>query len=124
MNRKKKVNTVSAARFVTIWPQVAARSWVELSGGKEERPCMKVPFSGRSRMRRFLSSKNILKIDSMRSWSLMGSESFLGTFFQQIINGLTLGSIYALISLGYTLVYGILLMINFAHSEIFMAGAF
>ena len=45
-------------------------------------------------------------------------------FFQQILNGITLGSIYALISLGYTLVYGILLMINFAHSEIFMMGAF
>jgi len=45
-------------------------------------------------------------------------------FVQQLINGLTLGSIYALISLGYTLVYGILLMINFAHSEIFMVGAF
>ncbi len=43
---------------------------------------------------------------------------------QQLINGLTLGSIYALISLGYTLVYGILMMINFAHSEIFMSGAF
>ncbi len=43
---------------------------------------------------------------------------------QQIINGLTLGSIYALIALGYTLVYGILLLINFAHSEIFMMGAY
>lgn len=43
---------------------------------------------------------------------------------QQLINGITLGSIYALISLGYTLVYGILRMINFAHSEIFMAGSF
>lgn len=43
---------------------------------------------------------------------------------QQLINGITLGSIYALISLGYTLVYGILMMINFAHSEIFMIGAF
>ena len=43
---------------------------------------------------------------------------------QQLINGITLGSIYALVSLGYTLVYGILLMINFAHSEIFMVGAF
>ena len=43
---------------------------------------------------------------------------------QQLINGITLGSIYALIALGYTLVYGILLMINFAHSEIFMVGAF
>ncbi|MEW6202107.1 MAG: branched-chain amino acid ABC transporter permease [bacterium] len=43
---------------------------------------------------------------------------------QQTINGLTLGSIYALIALGYTLVYGILLLINFAHSEIFMMGAY
>lgn len=43
---------------------------------------------------------------------------------QQLINGVTLGSIYALIALGYTMVYGILLMINFAHSEIFMIGAF
>jgi len=54
----------------------------------------------------------------------MISDSLLGTFSQQIVNGLTLGSIYALIALGYTLVYGILLMINFAHSEIFMAGVF
>lgn len=45
-------------------------------------------------------------------------------FIQQLINGLVLGSIYALIALGYTMVYGILLMINFAHSEIFMAGAY
>lgn len=45
-------------------------------------------------------------------------------FIQQLINGITLGSIYALIALGYTLVYGILRMINFAHSEIFMIGAF
>jgi len=43
---------------------------------------------------------------------------------QQIVNGLTVGSIYALIALGYTLVYGILLMINFAHSEVLMAGSF
>ncbi len=43
---------------------------------------------------------------------------------QQLINGLTLGSLYALIALGYTMVYGVLLMINFAHSEIFMVGAF
>ncbi|MDR3685901.1 MAG: branched-chain amino acid ABC transporter permease [Coriobacteriia bacterium] len=42
----------------------------------------------------------------------------------QLINGITLGSLYALIALGYTLVYGILLMINFAHSELFMSGAF
>lgn len=45
-------------------------------------------------------------------------------FFEQIINGLTLGSTYALIALGYTMVYGILELINFAHSEIYMTGAF
>ena len=54
----------------------------------------------------------------------MPPDSLIDTLSQQIVNGLTLGSIYALIALGYTLVYGILLMINFAHSEIFMAGAF
>ena len=44
-------------------------------------------------------------------------------FFQQIINGLTLGSIYALVALGYTMVYGILGLINFAHGEVVMVGA-
>jgi|UniRef100_A0A7C3WRV5 branched-chain amino acid transport system permease protein len=43
---------------------------------------------------------------------------------QQIINGISLGSIYALIALGYTMVYGILRLINFAHGDIFMVGAF
>jgi branched-chain amino acid transport system permease protein len=46
------------------------------------------------------------------------------TFLQQILNGTALGSIYALIALGYTLVYGILRLINFAHGDIFMVGAF
>ena len=45
-------------------------------------------------------------------------------WFDQFVNGLTVGSVYALIALGYTLVYGILQMINFAHGEIFMIGAF
>lgn len=45
-------------------------------------------------------------------------------FFEQLINGLTLGSTYSLIALGYTMVYGILELINFAHSEIYMTGAF
>jgi branched-chain amino acid transport system permease protein len=44
--------------------------------------------------------------------------------FDQVINGLTIGGVYALIALGYTLVYGILFMINFAHGEIFMFGSF
>jgi branched-chain amino acid transport system permease protein len=44
-------------------------------------------------------------------------------FFQQIVNGLVLGSIYALVALGYTMVYGILGLINFAHGDIVMVGA-
>lgn len=45
-------------------------------------------------------------------------------FLQQLINGLTLGSVYALIALGYSMVYGILELINFAHGEIYMLGAY
>jgi branched-chain amino acid transport system permease protein len=48
----------------------------------------------------------------------------IAEFFQHLMNGLTLGGIYALIALGYTMVYGILKFINFAHGDILMAGAF
>ncbi|MFC5428674.1 branched-chain amino acid ABC transporter permease, partial [Paraburkholderia denitrificans] len=44
-------------------------------------------------------------------------------FIQQILNGLVLGSIYAIIALGYTMVYGILGIINFAHGDVLMVGA-
>src|SRR6266550_8745277 len=44
-------------------------------------------------------------------------------FLQQCINGLSLGSIYALIAVGYTMVYGVLQLINFAHGDVFMVGA-
>ncbi len=46
------------------------------------------------------------------------------TFFQQIVNGVSLGSMYALIAIGYTMVYGVLRLINFAHGDIMMIGAF
>src|SRR5262245_21851845 len=45
------------------------------------------------------------------------------TFIQQVINGLVLGSVYALVALGYTMVYGIINLINFAHGEVLMVGA-
>lgn len=48
----------------------------------------------------------------------------LGYILQQCINGLQLGAVYALIALGYTMVYGVLRLINFAHGDIFMLGAF
>jgi branched-chain amino acid transport system permease protein len=48
----------------------------------------------------------------------------LETFLQQLVNGLSLGSIYGLIALGYTMVYGILRLINFAHGDVYMIGAY
>ena len=45
-------------------------------------------------------------------------------FLQHLTNGISLGSLYALISIGYTMVYGILRLINFAHGDIFMLGAY
>lgn len=51
-------------------------------------------------------------------------EDSFAYFLDQLINGLTLGSIYGLIAIGYTMVYGIIGMINFAHGEIFMIGSF
>src|SRR4051812_3671653 len=52
-----------------------------------------------------------------------GESRFMEVFLQQIINGLVLGSMYALIALGYTMVYGIINLINFAHGEVLMVGA-
>ncbi|MGZ8583019.1 MAG: branched-chain amino acid ABC transporter permease [Actinomycetota bacterium] len=60
-----------------------------------------------------------------KTLTLPGGERYSGDFWvDQIVNGLGQGAILALIALGYTLVYGILRMINFAHGEVFMAGAF
>lgn len=50
--------------------------------------------------------------------------SFIHQLLQQLINGISLGSIYALIALGYTMVYGIIKLINFAHGDIYMVGAY
>src|ERR1700747_1650884 len=46
------------------------------------------------------------------------------SFFQYLLNGIAVGAIYALIALGYTMVYGILKLINFAHGDVFMLGSF
>ena len=50
--------------------------------------------------------------------------AFLSTLFSQIINGLQSGSIYALVALGYSMVYGIIMLLNFAHGDIIMVGAY
>lgn len=54
----------------------------------------------------------------------MDTGSFAHQFIQQIVNGVSLGSIYALIALGYTMIYGIIKLINFAHGDIYMLGAY
>jgi branched-chain amino acid transport system permease protein len=54
----------------------------------------------------------------------MDFELLVGIFPQVLLDGLILGFMYALIALGYTMVYGVLEFINFAHSEIFILGAF
>ncbi len=51
-------------------------------------------------------------------------EIYLEQLPQQLVNGLTLGGVYALIAIGYTMVYGILGMLNFAHGEVYMIGGF
>jgi branched-chain amino acid transport system permease protein len=53
-----------------------------------------------------------------------GVRQRMGNFLQQLINGLTLGSIYGLIAIGYTMVFGIIGMVNFAHGDLFMLSAF
>ena len=54
----------------------------------------------------------------------MNANGQLVVIFEQLLNGITVGSFYALIALGYTMVYGVLSMINFAHGDIFMVGAY
>ncbi|HWD01637.1 MAG TPA: branched-chain amino acid ABC transporter permease [Amycolatopsis sp.] len=57
-------------------------------------------------------------------WITFDVKSFLTDFWNNTIDGLSYGSIYALVALGYTLVYGVLKLINFAHSEVFIYGAY
>ena len=67
----------------------------------------------------------VVVVGSYKTLTLPADERYSGDFWiDQIVNGLGQGAILALIALGYTLVYGILRMINFAHGEVFMAGAF
>src|SRR5437879_4757400 len=53
-----------------------------------------------------------------------GASDAMEVFLQQLINGITLGSIYGLIAIGYTMVFGIIGMVNFAHGDVFMVSAF
>lgn len=75
--------------------------------------------------KRLLGKSFLLVVALLAGWKL--TISFIEgptVFIQQIVNGLQLGFVYALIALGYTMVYGIVRLINFAHGDVFMVGAF
>jgi len=75
--------------------------------------------------KRYLGKGFILALAILAVWKLVASFAEGPTIFiQQVVNGLQLGFVYALIALGYTMVYGIVRLINFAHGDVFMVGAF
>lgn len=83
-------------------------------------------------------NKKILAYEKLTNWTKYAFISAITLFFltlyilsfgiqaflQQLVNGIQLGSIYALIALGYTMIYGIIRLINFAHGDLFMFGAY
>lgn len=73
---------------------------------------------------RLIGTIFVLYLVAIAVSNIVAGEYEIDQFARQLIFGLAQGSIYALIALGYTLVYGILMMINFAHGEVFMAGAY
>ncbi len=75
--------------------------------------------------KRWLGKAFILLLTLLAAWRIVTALLENPTLFlQQVVNGLQLGFVYALIALGYTLVYGIVRLINFAHGDVFMVGAF
>lgn len=80
-------------------------SWLEIAGPDRRKPA----FAGSRPASRAIDGEPPLGIEY---------------FVQQLVNGVTLGAVYGLIAIGYSMVYGIIGMINFAHGDIFMIGAF
>jgi len=62
--------------------------------------------------------------EALRGLRLQKAQTKVEFFLQQLVNGITLGGVYALVALGYTMVYGIIQLINFAHGEIYAAGGY
>ena len=75
--------------------------------------------------RRWLGKAFLILLALLALWKLgVSFQANPVLFVQQILNGLQLGFVYALLALGYTMVYGIVRLINFAHGDVFMVGAF
>lgn len=69
-------------------------------------------------------AKKIIATPFIMLYNIRKGSGYMSQFFQYLLNGLSTGSIYALVALGYTMVYGIIKLINFAHGDIIMVGAF
>src|SRR6185437_13332249 len=78
----------------------------------------------RSRARRCSSIRCRRGSSSSSAIAEIQAPGMTGLVLQQLINALTIGAIYALIALGYTMVYGVMRLINFVHGELFMLGAY
>src|SRR5512142_2038475 len=75
--------------------------------------------------RRWLGKAFLILLSLLAVWRIVTAiQANPSLFLQQVVNGLQLGFVYALIALGYTMVYGVVRLINFAHGDVFMVGAF
>ena len=96
--------------------ELSAWHWPDESDGRRRRPCPAKHADA--------AADGSAARESERRIGRRANAASMEYFLQQLINGVTLGSIYGLIAIGYTMVYGIIGMINFAHGDVFMVGAF
>ena len=83
------------------------------------------PFVQKVIQKRWLGKAFLILLSLLAAWRIITAiQANPILFLQQVVNGLQLGFVYALIALGYTMVYGIVRLINFAHGDVFMFGSF
>src|SRR5579859_5694959 len=113
------------------WCEIQSHSiaWPYSPGTSECAPAWRIPTASREEGETSLAIPNLFPMHLAHAWVLLdagtgGKLLDLPTLAQQLENGISLGAVYALIALGYTMVYGIIELINFAHGDVFMWGSF
>lgn len=107
---------------VTLIPGMPLDEMIEAPEGQELQPTLKQNDDGLLVFVFSSGTQQILRTTSQER--IFSIQNALRQIVLQLVNGVTLGGVYAMIAIGYTLVYGILMMINFAHGEIFMFGSY
>lgn len=107
---------------VTLIPGMPLDEMIEAPEGQELQPILKQNDDGMLVFVFSSGTQQILRTAAQEK--IFSLQNALRQIVLQLINGVTLGGVYAMIAVGYTLVYGILMMINFAHGEIFMFGSY